>query len=209
MNNVFQEFCEHPINVDRIIDIIRYTDVSVDECDEDHGDTLLMWSCAEGLDKLTRFLVRNGADLNVISHVGGTALDRCMEEEIIAFLRAHGAKTEDELRAEELANPFAQFCNGDVSKLYDWLSEGLIDKDARDEDHGESLLIWACRHAETSLVEELVEMGCDLNLIAHSDGLTALDICQNRLPHMADLLRRHSAKTADEVAAEEEETMVG
>jgi ankyrin repeat protein len=104
---------------------------------------------------------------------------------------------------EEDYDAFNQFVNGDPYKIIDWISEGHVDKDARDDDHGESLLIWACRHRIFELATFLITQGCDVTQIAHSDGLTALDLCYS-YPDMERLLRDHGAQTADDIWAEEE-----
>jgi hypothetical protein len=102
--------------------------------------------------------------------------------------------------SEEDYDAFNQFVNGDPYKIIDWICEGHVDKDAIDDDHGESLLIWACRHGIFELATFLITQGCDATQIAHSDGLTALDLCQD-YPHMERLLRDYGALTADEIWA--------
>lgn len=104
---------------------------------------------------------------------------------------------------EETYDAFDQFVNGDPSKIFEWVLDGYVDKDACDEDHGESLLIWACRHHIYQLAEFLVERGCDINHIAHSDGCTALELCgQDNL--FGKWLRERGAKTNEEITSEEE-----
>jgi ankyrin repeat protein len=101
-------------------------------------------------------------------------------------------------------DPFNEFVNGNPYNIIDWVLDGRVDKDTADDDHGEPLLIWACRHRIYELVEFLVEQGCDINTIAHSDGETALDLCSN-CPSLVKFLKEHGAKTSEEVCAEEDE----
>ena len=103
-----------------------------------------------------------------------------------------------ESEGEETYDAFDQFVNGDPYKLFDWIADGHVDKDACDEDHGESLLIWSCRHRMYELVEYLVKLGCDINHIAHSDGQTALDICKHN-ERICTFLKEYGAKCADEL----------
>ena len=103
---------------------------------------------------------------------------------------------------EETYDAFDQFVNGDPTKIFDWVADGHVDKDVCDEDHGESLLIWACRHHEYDLAKFLVERGCDINHIAHSDGCTALELCGQDNP-FGKWLRERGAKTNDEICKEE------
>ena len=104
-----------------------------------------------------------------------------------------------ESEGEETYDAFDQFVNGDPYKLFDWIADGHVDKDACDDDHGESLLIWAARHRIYELVKFLVKKGCDINHIAHSDGQTALDICKNNT-QLCAFLRENGAKTEKELA---------
>jgi hypothetical protein len=95
--DAFNQFCNgDPL---RIIDWIRMGKVKVDACDGDHGDTLLLWAARHRVEKLARFVVRKGCDVNYVSNVDGqTALDICWNDAAMSqYLREHGAKTAHEL----------------------------------------------------------------------------------------------------------------
>lgn len=77
-------------------------------------------------------------------------------------------------------NIFDQFVNGDYRVLLPLIKINLLHYDTCDKHRGESLLIWGCRHGYNDLIELVVEKGCDINHVAPSDGLTAVDICQER-----------------------------
>jgi ankyrin repeat protein len=112
--------------------------------------------------------------------------------------------TESISNKEETYDAFNQFLNGNSYKIIDWILDGKVDKDSCDDDHGESLLHWALRHHIYKLAEFLVKQGCDVNLIAHSDGQTALDMVRKD-GEMYKLLLSKGAKTSDELCEEEEE----
>jgi ankyrin repeat protein len=69
------------------------------------GETALGYACAYGHLGVVRLLVEAGAEVNAVEcdpEVGlsWTALDSCGDKpEIAAYLRAHGAKTWEELKA--------------------------------------------------------------------------------------------------------------
>jgi len=87
---------------------------------------------------------------------------------------------------------FDQFVNGDYRVLLPLIRRGIVHYDACDEDQGESLLIWGCRLGRDALIRLVVEKGCDVNHIAHSDGQTAVDICEERGDQpMVAYLREH------------------
>lgn len=108
---------------------------------------------------------------------------------------------------EDDYDAFNQFANGDPLRIMDWIRMGKVKVDAIDEDHGESLLIWAARHDIQPLARFLVRRGADVNRIAHSDGQTVLDIYWNHAG-MSQYLREHGAKTSHELWEEQEEEFV-
>lgn len=104
--NAFDQFCNGDPH--RIIDWIRMGKVNVDACDGDHGDTLLLWAARHRVEKLARFLVRKGCDVNYVSNVDAkTALDHYQNDpDMYEYLREHGAKTADELWEEEYGGEY-------------------------------------------------------------------------------------------------------
>jgi hypothetical protein len=70
------------------------------------GETALGYACAWGHLGVVRLLVEAGADVNAVEFdpevgIQWTALDSCRDKlEIAAYLRAHGAKTGEELKDE-------------------------------------------------------------------------------------------------------------
>lgn len=99
---------------------------------------------------------------------------------------------------------FDQFCNGHPLRIIDWIKLGKVDKDDIDGDHGDSILMWACRHRVDKLIRFLVRRGCELNRRSNADGETALDICSGNVD-LSQLLREHGAKTSMEIGEEENE----
>lgn len=98
---------------------------------------------------------------------------------------------------------FNQFCNGQPLRIIDWIKMGKVNINARDEDHGDSILMWACRHRVDKLIRFLVRRGCELNRRSNADGETALDMCAN--PELCQLLRENGAKKSMEIGEEEDE----
>lgn len=99
---------------------------------------------------------------------------------------------------------FDQFANGSPLRIIDWIKLGKVSINARDEDHGDTLLIWACRHHVDKLVRFLVRKGCDLNRSSNADGETALDICIHH-PSLFTFLRENGAKHSSELWSSDDE----
>lgn len=99
---------------------------------------------------------------------------------------------------------FNQFANGHPLRIIDWIKRGKVKLNARDEDHGDSLLMWACRHRVDKLIRFLVRKGCELNHRSNADGETALDICSDNA-ELSQFLREHGAKTSMEIGEEDDE----
>ena len=99
---------------------------------------------------------------------------------------------------------FDQFCNGSPLRIIDWIKMGKVNVNARDEDHGDSILMWACRHRVDKLIRFLVRKGCELNRRSNEEGETALVICSDNA-ELFQLLREHGAKTSMEIGEEEED----
>ena len=73
---------------------------------DDNGDTPLNWAAAGGHKEIAELLIASGADVNVKGVDGETALDIATDPEnpnapaeIADFLRKHGGKTGEELKA--------------------------------------------------------------------------------------------------------------
>lgn len=105
--------------------------------------------------------------------------------------------------SDESYDAFHQFCNGNPLRIMDWIRMGKVHINACDEDHGDSLLHWAARHRVNQLARFLIRRGCELNERSNADCQTPLDIYAGD-KEMCDLLRKHGAKTSQEIGDEED-----
>jgi ankyrin repeat protein len=154
--------------------------------------------------EIAELLIAAGADVNFKDGKGRTPLDTVSgnQTEIADLLRKHGGKTAEELAAPNKKLTDAAF-NGDIITVKQCLAAGT-DVDAKDK-HGSTSLHLAARegHKEIGLVgKEIVELlianGADVN--ASSRHGTPLDVAIfNKHPETADLLRKHGAKTGEEL----------
>ncbi|MDC0065854.1 ankyrin repeat domain-containing protein [Verrucomicrobia bacterium] len=74
--------------------------VDVDEKDL-YGETSLHYAADKGHKEIVELLIANGADVNAKLIYGTTPLDSTDKKQIRDLLREHGAKTGDELEAED------------------------------------------------------------------------------------------------------------
>ena len=66
----------------------------------DTGSTPCHFAAQRGDEKILELLIRNGADLNIRNKYSHTPLDMSLNDICTNFLRKHGAKTGEELKAE-------------------------------------------------------------------------------------------------------------
>lgn len=107
---------------------------------------------------------------------------------------------------EEDFDPFDQFVNGDPSCLIELIQRDIVYYDECDNDHGESILIWASRFKKDKLAKLVVTKGSNINHIAHSNSQTALDIwIQHGDMEMIKFLIDHGAKKSKEIDNSDDE----
>jgi ankyrin repeat protein len=116
------------------------------------------------------------------------------------------SESESETEIETEIDVFDQFVNGDYRVLLPLIQRDIVHYDACDGDHGESILIWACRFGYHQLIQLVVKKGCDINHVAHSDGNTALEICEERKDHkMVEFLHNHGGLRSRDLPCDEDE----
>ena len=146
-----------------------------------------------------KFLIANGAVVNMVNDDGETPLDYAMHsdnpydtEATVDLLRKHGGKAGNELKSELTASAR----DGDIHKVRSYLKIG-VDVNSIDED-GHCMLHW---NINPEIIELLITNGADINIIS-KHGRTALDFAiMRKHEETADLLRNHGAKTAEELKA--------
>ena len=140
-------------------------------------------------------LLSSGININVKDESGNTPLDYA-NDKMRKFLSNHGAKTSNELKLNE-SKLTASARDGNIQKVRSYLTIG-VDVNSIDED-GHSMLHW---NIKPEIIELLIASGADINIIS-KHGRTALDFANMRKhKETADLLRKHGAKTGEELKAE-------
>ena len=157
-----------------------------------------------------KLLLKNGADVNAENVFGNPPLNNIFprfdkDEEIAVLLRKHGARTKKELKAEKFSEIVKLLLNrttnskADVETVKRYLSSGA-DVNKRNK-FGGSLLHIASVQCDKPLVRLLIANGADVNAKTIS-GRTPLDRAnKNNISEIADLLRKHGAKTGEELKA--------
>ena len=155
--------------------------------------TALHYAAAWGRIQIAELLIANGADVNTKSVTGRTPLDianKNNKSEIADLLRCHGGKH---------GTIHGAALDGDIEAVKEFLAaatnvnvKGVFGQtplhDAAAEDHKE-------------IAELLIGKGADLNAMDQDDE-TPLDWANHsKLTEIADLLRKHGAKTGEELKA--------
>ena len=148
----------------------------------------------KGHKEIVELLIANGADMNA-KFDGKTPLDYA-NNEVAKILINHGAKTSDELKADERKLVDAAR-DGDIQKIKSYLAIG-IDVNTIDED-GHIPLHW---NVNNEIVRLLIAKGANVNAIS-KHGRTPLDFAIMRGQEEAvETLRKHGGKTGEELKAE-------
>ena len=152
--------------------------------------TALHYAAAWGRIQIAELLIANGADVNAKSVTGRTPLDianKNNKSEIADLLRCHGGKH---------GTIHGAALDGDIEAVKEFLAaatnvnvKGVF---------GQTPLHFA---ADKEIAELLIAKGADVNA-KDQDDETPLDwAIHSKLTEIADLLRKHGAKTGEELKA--------
>ena len=171
------------------------TDVNAENIRE---QTPLHSAIRVGNTEIAALLIANGADVNAI-HIRSTPLDWAITRrhpETVDLLRKHGGKTDDWFKADESIHIAASV--GHIEAVQQHL--GLATDVNAKKWSGETPLHYAAQFGHKEIVELLIAKGADLNA-KDNLSMTPLDSAK-RHREIADLLRKHGAKTGEELKAE-------
>ena len=158
--------------------------------------TPLTYAAFKGHKEVAELLITAGADMNPKRYstppLHGAADHG--QKEIVELLIAKGADVNAKDVHVETPLLFAsRRGHKEVSELLIANGADVNAKDGREY----SSLHWAAREGHKEIAELLLAEGADVN-IANRIGHTALDMAEY-LPEIADLLRKHGAKTGEEL----------
>ena len=169
------------------------------------GATPLHFAIQKDDNEYAELLIEKGADMNARNNKGETPLDLEIyfgNSETFDLLRKHGAKTGFWFRAEESINKAAG--GGHIEAVKQHLSNGA---DVHEKDDlRRTPLHGAAIEGHKKIAELLITKGANVNLLDRFkktplDYATDPDI-PTASAEIADLLRKHGAKTAEELKAE-------
>jgi ankyrin repeat protein len=104
---------------------------------------------------------------------------------------------------------FDQFVNGSYLVLLPLIERDIVHHDARDEDHGDTLILWGSRHKHDVLVKLVVNKGCKINVVSNADGNTAVDIYQEHNNQaMVDWLKERGGLSSDDLPRDEDGNLI-
>jgi cytohesin len=180
------------------------------------GISAMHFAAARGHKEIVQLLISEGIDVNIKSDastaldIAKTPLDLAVQhqrEEIVDFLRKHGAKTSEEFKAAESIHDASKYGNVEAVKKH---LAGGVDVNAKDG-NGWTPLIPAAANGRKEVVELLIASGADVNV--KSAFGTPLDWAKRlyddytpeakaEIKETANLLRKHGGKTSEELKAE-------
>jgi len=172
------------------------------------GWTPLHWAAWNGRKEIIELLIAAGADVNESRDMGRkkTPLDRAIQfKHTVAadLLRKHGGKTSEELKESAAVKESIHAASryGNIEAVKQHLAAGT-DVDTRDAEDKTSLQ-HAAYWGHQGIVELLIAKGADVNAKDNA-GKTSLDWGRRgkKQTETADLLRKHGAKTGEELKAE-------
>ena len=104
--DVFDQFVNGSYLV--LLPLIECDIVHYDACDQDHGDTLILWGSRHRRDVLVKLVVNKGCNINAVSNAdGNTAVDIYQEhnnESMVNWLKERGGLSSDDLPRDEDGN---------------------------------------------------------------------------------------------------------
>ena len=204
-----------------IVELLIAKGVDVNAKDN-RGGTPLHSTASGGQKEIAKLLIAKGADVNAKDEDGETPLDwairnsnwkhvRRKRTETADLIHKHGGKTRKQLEAAELGVsveglPYisihdaagAAGRDGNIEAVKQHLTAGT-DVDARDAED-KTPLQHAAYWGHKEIAELLIAKGADVNAKDNA-GTTTLDWAKYK-SEIADLLRKHGGKTAEELKAE-------
>jgi ankyrin repeat protein len=104
--DVFDQFVNGSYLV--LLPLIERDIVHYDACDEDHGDTLILWGSRFKRDDLVKLVVNKGCKINMVSNAdGNTAFDIYQEhnnQAMVDWLKERGGLSSNDLPRDEDGN---------------------------------------------------------------------------------------------------------
>jgi len=160
--------------------------------------TPLHFAADYGHTEIVELLITKGADVNAKDDSGLTPLHYAESKEIAEILITAGA----DVNAGGQMTPLHYAASGGNKEIAELLIDNGADVNAQSF-VGMTPLREAANQGHDSIVELLVAKGADVNL-KDSDGRTPLDNTLKAFhkTKTVDLLRKHGAKTAEELKAE-------
>jgi len=196
-----------------IAELLIANDADVNAKDN-YTSTPLYAAAVLGRKEVAALLIAEGANVNAKRRSGGTPtpLDaaesvsqsyspqlKAALKETADLLRKHGGKTSDWLKAAESIHIAAKA--GHIEAVKKHLAEGADVNGRGGVFEGDTPLLHAVMNSRKEIVELLITNGADVNA-KDADGFTPLDTAINsQHTETADLLRKHGAKTAEELKA--------
>jgi ankyrin repeat protein len=176
--------------------------VDVNYQDASNGSTALMMACQYNFAEMAKFLIDHGADLNLQTKNGQTALMAAAgsSEELFNLLLEKGADIQP--KAADGTTVFTRACIGvlsgtvPLSVVHTLLDKGADVNEASTTGRvtGYTCLMMAARNKQSELVKLLVKNGADVNLKA-KDGKSALSLAKEENDaEMVKLLKSLGAK---------------
>ena len=156
-----------------------------------------------GNEKIVKLLIASKSDVNLADDDGNTVLHFATlwgNKKVVELLIAKGAnineKKENGLTALHLA------VINESNEIAELLIEKNADLNVKDK-RGYTPLHLAAYYGEKEIAELLIAGDADVNVIKSKRGVTPLDYAIRRdKPKIIELLRKHGAKTAEELKAE-------
>lgn len=176
--------------------------VDINYQDKSYGSTALILACQYNFVDIAKFLIENGADLNLQANNGYTPLIAAasVSVELTELLLSKGADIK--LKIDDGSGALTTSVTGILSgRVTTAVVEMLLEKGAdinesatKGAAEGYTVLMMAARNNKPELVKFLVKNGADVNLKA-KDGNTALSLAEKEKDEaMVKLLKELGAK---------------
>ena len=159
--------------------------VDVNYQDPQSGSTALMLACNYGFIEMAKFLLDNGAKVNIQAQNGATALTGAAQQSLELVKLLLDKKADVRLKTEEGNTAFTYSIMGVLSgSMTTEVAELLLEKGANVDEApdkggaaGYTSLMVAARNNNPDLVKFLASKGANLNITAQ-DGATALSLAE-------------------------------